>query len=353
MTHRSPKPLLALAAAIDLPDSAEAPEWVHLLPAAQGEIQTYDGRGPYRVEDLAAVISASMQSERGMPIDENHATDLAASIGGGAPARGWITELDARVDGLWGKVRWTKAGLEMMSDRAYRGISPVFNHTPENIITRVLRASLTNKPNLKGLTALNTETDMNFAAIAKAAGLGDDASEAAIIAAIGTMKPAGEIPALQSALTEIGVAFGVDGNDPAAIVAAAKAAKTTDGSLTALQSEVVKLTGQLTTLQSEGAKSKAVTFVDGEIARGRVGVKPLRDHYIAMHAQDAARVEKEITALPILASGGHHIAALPPAPGGEITALSAEQTQAASLLGVSKETYLAALNEERVKKETF
>lgn len=351
MTHRSPKPLLALAAAIDLPDSAEAPEWVHLLPAAKGEIQTYDGRGPYRVEDLGMVIAASLHSERGMPIDENHATDLALASGGSAPARGWIEALESRADGLWGRVRWTKAGAAMMADRAYRGISPVFNHTSDGVITRLLRASLTNKPNLKGLIALNTETDMNFAAIAKAAGLGDDATETAIIAAIGAMKPAGNATALQSALTEIGAAFGVESSDPAAVVAAAKTAKTTDGSLTALQAELTAVTGQLNSLQTEGAKTRATTFVDGEIAKGRVGVKPLRDHYIAMHAQDAARVEKEIGALPILGPQGSVIAT-PPATGAEITSLNAEQTQAASLLGLSPETYLKALN-DGAKKETF
>lgn len=353
MTKRSPTPLVALAEAIDLPDSADAPEWVHLLPTAAGGIQTFDGRGPYAVGDLAAVIAASMQSERGMPIDENHQTDTAMAHGGSAPARGWITELQARADGLWGRVRWTKAGLELMTDRAYRGISPVFNHTADNVITRVLRASLTNKPNLKGLTALNSETDMNLAAIAKAAGLGEDATEAAIIAAIEAMKPSGNDPALQSALTEIGATFGVQGDDPIAIVAAAKAAKTTDGGLTAMQAELTKVTSQLISLQSEGAKAKATTFVDGEITKGRVGVKPLRDHYIAMHMQDAARVEKEITALPILGPNGGTITVQPPAAGAEITALSSEQAQAASLLGVSKETYLTALNAERMHKENI
>ena len=352
MTHRSPTPLIALAEAIDLPDSVEAPEWVHLLPTAAGGIQTYDNRGPYVVGDMAAVIEASMQSERGMPIDENHQTDTAMAHGGSAPARGWITELQARADGLWGKVSWTKAGLALMSDRAYRGISPVFNHTPDMQIIRVLRASLTNKPNLKGLTALNSETDMNLAAIAKVAGLGDDATEAAIIAAISAMKPTGDAPALQSALAEIGAAFGVEGGTPAAIVAAAKSAKTTDGSLTAMQAELTKVTGQLISLQSEGAKGKATAFVDGAIAQGKQGVKPLRDHYIAMHMEDAARVEKEIGAFMSLGPQGSAQAGQP-ADGGEITALNAEQTQAASLLGVSTETYLKALNEERAKKETL
>ena len=85
-------PLVAQAAPIDLPEGAEVPEWVHLLPAMQGQIETYDGRGPYKIADIANLISLSMQADRGMPIDENHATDMAMMNGAGAPARGWIKE---------------------------------------------------------------------------------------------------------------------------------------------------------------------------------------------------------------------------------------------------------------------
>lgn len=348
MSKSSPTPLVALAAAMDLPESEGAPEWVHLLPSAQGEIQTYDDRGPYKMADIAAVVAASMQSERGMPIDENHATDTAMQNGNGAPARGWIKELQARADGLWGRVEWTKAGAELLADRAYRGISPVFNHLADKTITRVLRASLTNKPNLKGLVALNTENAMSFAAIAKRLGLGDDASEEAILAAIDKMKKPDE-PALQSALTEIGTVLGVEGGNPAAVLAAARSAKTGTDAITALQAELTTVTGKLNTLQADGAKIRATAFVDGAIAQGRVGVKPLRDHYIAMHCEDAARVEKEIGNLPALGSTGQ-ITAQPPATGAEITSLNAEQTQVADQLGIPHDKFLASLQAD-AKKE--
>ncbi len=332
---------------MDLPESEGAPDWVHLLPAAQGEIHTYDNRGPYKMADIEAVIAASMQSERGMPIDENHATDTAMQNGNGAPARGWIKELQARADGLWGRVEWTKAGAELLADRAYRGISPVFNHLADKSITRVLRASLTNKPNLVGLTALNTENAMSFAAIAKALGLGDDASEEAILAAIGKMKKPDDT-AMQSALAEIGTVLGVEGGDPAAVLAAAKTAKGGSTAITALQTELATVTTQLTALQSEGAKARATTFVDGAIAQGRVSVKPLREHYIAMHMENAARVEKEISAFPALGVGGQ-ITAQPPTTGGEITSLNAEQTAVADQLGISHDKMLASLQADAKK----
>lgn len=346
MSKHPHPPFVAMAAAMDLPDSAEPPEWVHLLPAVQGEIETYDGRGPYRVADMAAVIAASMQSERGMPIDENHATDTAMANGAAAPARGWITELQARADGLWGKVKWTRAGAELLADRAYRGISPVFNHLADKTITRVLRASLTNKPNLKGLVALNEETSMNMKAIAGALGLGEDADEAAIIAAIGQLKTG---TALQSSLTEIGAALGVEGGDPAAVLAAAKAAKTGETVNTALQAEVTSLAGQLKALRDATARDKATAFVDGAIQQGRAGVKPQRDRFIAMHMEDPAGTETLIAGLPALGGDGKPVAT-PPARLGEITALNAEQLAVADQLGIPHDKFLAALQAD-IKKE--
>lgn len=346
MSKSSPLPLVALAAAMDLPESEGAPEWVHLLPAAQGEIQTYDNRGPYKLADIEAVISASMQSERGMPIDENHATDTAMQNGNGAPARGWIKELQARADGLWARVEWTKTGKELLADRAYRGISPVFNHLADKTITRVLRASLTNKPNLKGLTALNEENPMSFAAIAKAAGLGEDATEAAIIAAIGKMTNA---TALQSSLTEIGTVLGVEGGDPAAVLAAAKTAKSGETVNTALQAEVTSLAGQLKTLKDATAKDKATAFVDGAISQGRAGVKPQRDRFIAMHMEDPAGTETLIAGLPALGGDGK-FSGQPPVKGAEITSLNAEQTLVADQLGIPHDKFLASLQAD-AKKE--
>lgn len=353
MSKASPTPLVALAAAIDLPDSAEAPDWVHLLPAAQGEIQTYDGRGPYKLTDIQAVIVASMQSERGLPIDENHAIDLSSVVGGAAPARGWITELQARADGLWGKVRWTNAGKALMADRAYRGISPVFNHTADKAITQLLRASLTNKPNLKGLIALNTETTMNLAAIAKALGLDDDATEEAIIAAIGNLKKTDDIPALQSAMAEIGTALGIEGTDRTAIIAAAKAKVSAQpAEITALQAELTTVTTQLNALTQGVKRDKATAFVDAAIQEGRQGAKPSRDRLIAMHMADPENAEAIINGLTILGGNGRILSTAPAAPGAALTSLNAEQAQAASLLGIAHPDYLATLNAERAKKET-
>jgi len=146
---------IALCAATPLGTiDGSVPRWVHLLPA--GEIKTRDGRGPYQVANMAALAASSLAAANGkMVLDENHATDLAAPKGDPAPARGWIVDLQARGDGMWGRVDWTSEGERRMADREYRGVSPVIAHLADGTITGVLRASLVNQPNFVGLTSLH------------------------------------------------------------------------------------------------------------------------------------------------------------------------------------------------------
>lgn len=123
-----------------------------------GEIRTGDGRGPYRVRDAQALIAAA-QGER-LPIDENHATDLAAPNGLPASVRGWIVEMQARSDSIWGRVELTEEGRGLVAQRAYRGISPVIAHRKNGELTAILRASHVNRPNLRGLTTLHQDNAM-------------------------------------------------------------------------------------------------------------------------------------------------------------------------------------------------
>lgn len=92
--------LVILHSALALAADGSVPEWIHLVPA--GEFRGADGRGPYRLRDAAALITASMGPGRRLPLDENHSTDLAATRGEPAPARGWIVDLQSRPDGIWG-----------------------------------------------------------------------------------------------------------------------------------------------------------------------------------------------------------------------------------------------------------
>jgi phage I-like protein len=330
---------------MDLPNAASVPEWVHLLPAGP-VVDTHDGRGPYRLDDPAAVVTASLQAmqARRLPLDENHSTDIAAPQGLPAPARGWFTGFEVRSDGIWGKVDWTEGGKALMADRAYGGISPVILFDPKTMrVLAITRASLINKPNLKGLTALHGESDMDLLKLLAARlGLADTSSQDAVLAAVDGLK--GAATALQGQLAPIAKVVGLaDGATAEAVLGAVTKLKTAPAggqTIEALQAELSTMANELNTLKGAGAKAAATAFVDRAIAEKRVGVVPLREHYIAMHMEDPARVEKEINSFPKLGTSSTTI--IPPTRGdGTAESLNTEETQVAKLLGIAPKDFAA------------
>ncbi|MBL45132.1 MAG: hypothetical protein CMN71_10580 [Sphingomonadaceae bacterium] len=309
------KSALALCNALPLsePEGDGASEWLHLLPGG-GEIHTGDGRGPYTVDDYEALAAASLGDGERLVLDECHSTDLAAPKGHSAPARGWIVELQARADGIWGLVEWTGTGRQLRADKAYRGISPAILHTRDKKIVGIARASLVNVPNLKGLTALHQkETSMNFRELLiELLKLDREADDAAIEAALrkameGAGKEADVETAVQSALVPIRQQLGIgEDGDIAETITALQAAGNDDRTteiITSLQSQLGDVTTRLTALQAKQTLDAATAFVDKAIEEGRVGVKPQRDVYIAMHQENPQRTETLIGAMAKVGGG--------------------------------------------------
>ena len=356
-------PFTALMASQALPafDAGQAaPDWVHLLPApVGGKIGTTDNRGPYHVTDPAALIAASFAQADRLPIDENHSTDLAAPRGEPAPARGWIVGMEARADGIWGQVEWNAAGADLVTGKAYRAISPVILHDAAKSIHSILRASLVNRPNIRGLTALHQQQDIDMTFMQKLAaklGLPEDATEEAILAAIGSAGGGkASDTALQSALTEIGVALGVQAGDTAAIVTAAKSAKVansgTPAEITALQSEIATLTTSLNAVTEGQARAAAEAFVDAAIKAGKNGAKPSRARLIALHMSDTAAAVEIVGNMVALSPSGTTV--LPPAAKDGEVALNAEQLSAATALGIDPKKYAETLKAETGMKEAL
>ncbi|MFG1466629.1 phage protease [Xanthobacter sp. DSM 24535] len=316
-------------------DGATVPEWVHLVPA--GTFSGVDGRGPYTLADVAAVMAASMAGGK-LPIDENHAIDVAAPQGRPSPARGWIVELQARADGIWGRVEWTAAGAAIV--REYKGISPALH--VEKATGRVLgvaRASLVNTPNLTLTSLHRSHQQMEFIALMRQAlGLGADASEADVLAAVEKQKA--DIVRHAEETNAIATAAGLAATSPRSVIitelqsrqqdagklAAVKAGLTAAGldydkvtatqiethlkgtggtaAETQLRTTVIELQTKLETLVQTGARAEAERAIDDAIKAGKVGLRPVRDHYIARHMADPAAVALEIAAMPDLHSGG-------------------------------------------------
>jgi phage I-like protein len=349
------KPRLALCSASPIALEADgAPEWIQLLPA--GEIRTHDGRGPYRVTDPAALMSASLPAGEKLVLDENHATDLLAPKGGSAPARGWIVELQAREGGIWGRVEWTGEGRKLIEDKAYRGVSPAILHARNGVVDRILRASLINTPNLVGMASLHSEgqTDMDWKVmLIELLGLDGNASDADIAAALKARMGDGNTEtALQSALAPIALAVGLaETATPAAVLAGVKARAGRDESSTilALQGELATVASQLNELREAGTRAAAESFVDGAIRAGHVGVKPMRDRYVSLHMADPAGTEALIGALPVL-----HGTRLSDAPKPREDGALGEADQAViALMGLDPEAYKKTLAAQAGRTEVL
>lgn len=143
-----------LAAEMDPVNGALAPEWVHLIP--NGSIAARDGRR-FRLSDPERVVEAFRTNGIDLPIDYEHQTDKATP-GGPVPAAGWITEIEARADGIWGRVRWTEKANALLAAQEYRYLSPVIVHEKSGEIVRLKGAGLVHRPALR-LTALASEDD--------------------------------------------------------------------------------------------------------------------------------------------------------------------------------------------------
>lgn len=283
--------------------AGDVPEWVHLVPA--GEFRGADGRGPYRLHDAAKVVAASKELGK-LPIDENHAIDRLGPAGHASPARGWIVDLQVRADGIWGKVEWTGVGTQLVSDKAYRGLSPAIAHERgTGRIVRIERASLTNTPNLPITTLHDRETSMDLEKLRKALGLANDAGEDAIVAAVEAQ--ATSVAQHSAELAKVAKAAGLSESEQHgadAIVTALQSRQAEEPKeVKELRGTVISLQTELNTLKADTTRKAAEAVVDAAIEDGKP-ITALRDHYIERHMKDPEGVAKELATMISLHSGG-------------------------------------------------
>ncbi|TNV17857.1 hypothetical protein FIC94_06090 [Ochrobactrum teleogrylli] len=311
--------------------TAVAPEWVHLMPA--GTFSGADGRGPFVADDLQAIIARSIQPGRKLPIDINHSIDKLGTQGIDSPAVGWIVDMEAREDGIWGKVEWNARGATAVGGRDYGYLSPALFVTarePRRVV-EIGRASLTNDPNLK-LNSLHTanltgEPDMEEE-LRKALGLPEDADAAAILAAV-TEKTL-HSATLAKVVETAGVQIGATGEQIITLLQSRQSGD--DAEKVELRKTVTELQSKVTTLTNGAAKDKAEAVIGRAIEEGKV-VPALRDHFISRHMKNAQEVEDEIKLLPSLHSTT--LRGYTPKEGGD-PALTPEDRQLCELMGLDQ-----------------
>lgn len=297
MPNLRTSPHVAVAAlAVDLTAAGNAaPKEFRLLPL--GRFRSSDGSGrPLDVpggwlldsngaRQLAA-LSVGRASRR--VIDFEHQTLRAADNGKPAPAAGWFSKLEARADGLWAvDVEWTAQAAQMIADKQYRYISPVFPYDKRTgAVLGIAHAALTNDPGLDGLTDLaamhalvnqfSTAEEPPMKELLKALGLSENATEADALNALAVLKSTPPDPA-----SYIGVA-----------------------TLSAVRSELATATTELAALKAEKHAAAVAQVVTAALTAGKL--TPAMEGWARNLGQsDLAALHAYVETAPVVVTPGN------------------------------------------------
>lgn len=267
------------------------PNRIQILPAGK-KIKGVDGR-EWTLSDphsLCAKMNSSdcVTVKNGCCIDENHSTDLSAPKGGEAPAFGWFRNFTVEGDGsIWADVEWNARGEKAVREKEYRYISPVFTRDKDGNITEILRAALTNNPNLDN-PALNssqeTAEEKNMEKeLCAALGISETATTADALAAINALKT--ELNSKQSQSVDL-------------------AAYAPRADLTAAQQRAEKAEKELAELNAANLKAKATAAVEQAVKDGKIAPAS-KDVYMELCSSEdgLAKFEKIIAATPSMTGG--------------------------------------------------
>lgn len=231
--------------------------------------------------------------------------------------------LQARADGIWGLVTWTRQAVAQLAAREYRYLSPVFAHTPDGVVTAILRASVVNNPNLTQLTALaSMETRMDkpnadgLAELRQLLGLPDNDDMPAILAAIRAMQ------------TQTMASAGVP--DPAKYVPIG---------------DFVRVTQELNRVHQGVEAQTAKMHVEDQVRAGRL-LPFMRDWAINLCTVNKPAFDdfmgKTGTSFQYLLKPTLHAAYRDPRPAGDASDLSETDAHVAAVLGHSPEQFVKA-----------
>lgn len=301
--------LTVLDAYLADPDAAakqSGPGWIKVAP--RGKFTARDGR----VFDVDPELLAARFVQDGvdLPVDIDHATVKKAMFGEAAPAVGWISKLEARADGLYGKVEWLDEGLRVLSARTHRYVSPTLKHDEHGKAYWLHSAALVAAPaaSMPAVASadLSTYQEPNMLkAIAAALGLSEDASEASCLAAVTNLK------------TRI---------DPAVHQAALDQVKT--------------LSTELETRTKADHQAKVDLLIEDALKAKKI-VPAQRDHYAALCASPEGLAQ--VTALFATMTATLSASGLDEKkPGSDTSTLSAEDREVMKLLGLSEDDYRKA-----------
>jgi phage I-like protein len=279
-------------------ENGAPPSSIELIPAGP-LIRGRDGR-EWKNSDPRKVVLNSMARLPRLVLDENHATDLAAPKGGSSPAMGWMAGLRTGPGGsIRADVEWTKRGEQAVLNREYSFISPVFLYDKRGEITVVLRAALTNSPNLQlpalnseKLELINQEVSMNKELHA-ALGLPETATGAEVLAAVQALQGRAALNAAKPGTAQTGT-------DRTAVDLAAYAPR---ADLNAMEARALAVEKQLADLNAARFKTGVEGVIDQAI-RDRKVAPASKDLYLSLCAtpDQLENLKKVFTTSPAIIS---------------------------------------------------
>lgn len=297
-----------------------ASQWIQLFP--MGRSLGWDGRGPYILRDKAhaeKVIAASRREKVDLLIDRDHQKDLLPA-GTVVLAAGWIKDLEAREDGIWARVEWTETAAQQLNAKELRYISPVFSVNKDTrMIGRIMRASLTNTPNLE-LTAVasaqttqtsdqeeNYSMDKHLLAIATLMAITSPANAEAIVTA--AQERFTQLETLQTELASIKKAVGAKedaaAEDVVELATALVSAKTAqpDPAKFVPIAQFNELATQVADLNKHRATTAATEAVEQAMKDGKVSpaMKPWAMDYAT---SDLAKFQNYLKTAPQIVTAG-------------------------------------------------
>jgi phage I-like protein len=130
---------------------------------------------PEKVTQFADNVNNKVRGQE-LDVDYDHKAN-------GGEAAGWVKEAEARPDGLWLLVEWTKTAYQKLKERAYRYFSPEYNDewthpkSGDKFQNVLFGGAITNRPFLKDILAINMSELIRGAATDPAPPPTDEPSE--------------------------------------------------------------------------------------------------------------------------------------------------------------------------------
>lgn len=361
---------LLTAHAAELPASAADEIWLKLIPA--GTFSGRDGRGPYQAADLERIADTTRRyaGATDILIDYEHQSRNSQENGKPAPAAGWIKEVQARTDGLYGRVEWTATAASAIKAKEYRYISPVYFHTKTGEVLALQTVALTNVPNLdlfevsahSIFSAAQTTTEVSMKRLLAALGLSEGGSEDDVLVAINSLLTSSTAIAVAAGLTKdakseaiatavhsafadrkkIAIAAGkaetATVDEIVSVLASAHTAATPDPTKFVPIEQVSAMQADLKTLMENSAAEKAEEAVAQAIKDGKVA-PALKDWALSMHKANPTAFAEFIGKAPVLTSAQRTATAHAPNAAEE---LSDADTAVMRQMGLTKEQMLAS-----------